>query len=542
MSIGRTFRVDAQIADQQGRTKAPNAVFGAYWDLDVPYMVGTFDAIRGWVSAAQPGVNGLTASDTLKRCSEGGSGPPGTLGIGQFNLIFYNTYHFFSGININIPGSGMQEELIFPGNLVSENIGGNTYFYKTKNNWMVSCLGSIQNGSGEGFVVKLPDGRTYNFDWMVSQPYPYIFDDTCGTSINILTSPEAFSSPVSEQCTAGYSLPRAQVFLYATKATDRFGNTVTYTYDPSNPGHLLQVSSSDGGLISVAYGSNGLASTITAGSRQWTYGYDSASNAITSVTLPDGSSWSMNYGQNTVGVTQYLSKAVWLGCHINIGTETTDVAPGPNDTNTVTMTHPSGAVGTFEFRKILHGTREAEPTCAIEPLSASAPWNTSTLIEVPSDYQTASLVSKTLTIPGALTQQWTYQYHPGWVPPLQSVTTVTDSAQTVRKYTYGSDRALNFGELLQETDSTPSGLLRTVTYQYLNSAVGQNFADSAGLPLALNTGWESGFHDLNRPLYSTTITQQGKSFSKTIDTGCPSAGVYCFDSLVRPTRVIRSSQ
>ena len=162
LSIGRTFRVDAQIADQQGRTRAPNAVFGAYWDLDVPYMVGTFDAVRGWVSAAQPGVQGATLSDTLKRCSEGGSGPPGTYGVGLFNLVFYHTNHFFSGININIPGSGTQEELIFPGNLINENIGGNTYYYKTKNNSLVGCLGSIQNGTGEGFIVKLPDGRIYN--------------------------------------------------------------------------------------------------------------------------------------------------------------------------------------------------------------------------------------------------------------------------------------------------------------------------------------------------------------------------------------------
>ena len=544
LSIGRTFRVDAQIADQQGRTTSPSAVFGNYWEPDVPYMVGTFDAIRGWVSASQIGVQGGTLSDTLKRCSEGGSGPPGTFGVAQFNLTFYNTKDFFSGIHINIPGSGLEDELQFPDYSVSQTISGRTYYYKTKGNWMVGCLSSIKNGTGEGFTVRLPDGSTYIFDWMVSRPYPYIFDDSCGTQADILSSPEMFDVMSNTggvtSCFSGYAIPRAQVFLYATSATDRFGNNVTYTYDTNVPGHLLQIKSSDGGLINVSYGQNGLASTISAGDRQWTYGYDS-NNTLTSVTLPDGSKWTIDSGQNTVRVTQYLPRTIWWDCLLNIGTETTDVAAGPYDSNVVTMTHPSGAKGVFTFRKILHGTREAESTCVMRTAGGGAT-SASPDVGTPSDYQTASLVQKTLTIPGAPTLEWTYQYHPGWVPPLQSRTVVTDSAKTVRTYIYGSDHSLNFGELLQETVSSPSELLRTVNYQYLDSAAGQNFTNWVGLQPVVNFGWEAGFHNMNRPLYSTTITQQGKSFYSTIDTGCPSASVYCFDSFVRPTRVIRGSQ
>ena len=549
LSVGRVYRVDAQVADQQGRT-ASSGVFGPYWDLDVPYMAGTFDAIRGWVgSEAQPGV--FPQTEWVKRCTLGGGGPAGMVGVGQFGTIFYQSKDFFSGIHINVPGSGMEEMLSLDSVHTS---GGHTYYYQTKNNWLVGCEGNIKNGasgtptSGEGFVVWLPDGRTYTFDWMATRLSPYVLDDSCGTSADIFPSAGVGAQGAAPNCITGIAVPRSQVFLYATKATDRFGNTVTYTYDPNAPEHLLSVSSSDGGLITLTYGSNGQVASISAGTRQWQYGYNS-NEELTSVTLPDGSHWSLDYGQNTVGVTRYLSRNIWWDCLLNIGTETTDVAPGSDDVNVVTMTHPSGATGVFTFRKILHGTRQAESQCHLEKPSASAPGVVPRMSGPTSDYQTASLVQKTLTIPGASTLQWTYKYHPGWTAPYLSVTTVTDSAQTVKSYTYGTDSTINYGELLQETVTDAAGVvLRTTTHQYLGSNINQtpttqqNFVELPWHTLNINAGWEGGFHIRNRPEYSTTITQQGKTFSETIDTGCPSADVYCFDSLVRPTRVIRSSQ
>lgn len=560
LSIGRTFRVDGQFPDQQGRSFGPG-LFGLYWDLDVPYMVGTFDAQRGWVGQnSQVGVN--TQATWWARCTQGGAGPSSISGIGNFSKVLYQPKAFFSGISINIPGSGTQE-MLMPTSGVGpvQTAGGYTYYYNTKNNWLVGCVNSIQNTttgpsstSGEGFTVRLPDGRTYTFAFLVSTVAPYILDDTCGTATDILSSDDAFnnSNPSGSGCSTGLALPRSRVYLYATKATDRFGNTVTYNWDNSS-GHLLSINSSDGGVISLGYNSAGFISGITVGTRQWQYVYNNL-NQLTTVTLPDGSHWSLDLGQNTVGVNYYNSKQIWYGCKINIGTETTDnTAPPTGDINVVTMTHPSGAKGVFTFRKVLHGTRQGEAGCTEQPISPTAPWNLVQHLDIASDYQTASLVQKTLTIPGASSLQWTYQYRPGWTAPYQAVTTVTDSAGTVRTYTYGTDDEFNsagqetaqdnYGELLQETVTNASGtVLRTTSYQYVTSASGQNFNDAAGRPLLNNLGWESGFHNLNRPLRSMTITQQGRTFSSTVDTNCPSAGVYCFDSFVRPTRVIRSSQ
>lgn len=555
LSIGRTYRVDGQVVDQDGRTFSPG-LFGMYWELDVPYMVGTFDASRGWVGQnSQVGVN--TQTQWWSRCTQGGPGPSPLLGIGNFSNVLYQPQAFFSGIYINIPGSGMQQMLMPNSGLGPvQTAGGYTYYYNTKGNWLVGCVGSIQNSnpgsstSGEGYTVRLPDGRTYTFAFLETFGAPYILDDSCGTSDDILPSDGAFNdiNPDGGGCTSGLAVPRSRIYLYATQATDRFGNTVTYNYDPGS-GHLLSVSSSDGALISLSYNSNGYISGITAGTRQWTYAYDS-NNALQTVTLPDGSSWSINLGQNTAEINQYNSKVVWAGCKINIGTETTGTSPGPSDTNVVTMTHPSGATGVFTFRRILHGTRQAESSCTEEPISAGSPGNLVQHLELPSDYQTSSLVSKALTIPGASNLQWTYTYQPGWTSPYQAVTTVTDSAGTVTAYTFGtfmaqsaSDPPSNYGQLQQETITNASGtVLRTVGYQYVNSSAGQNYPDAAGRELSINLGWELGFDSYNRPLYSTTISQQGRNFSYTVNTGCPSSGVYCFDNFVRPTQITRSSQ
>lgn len=146
LSIGRRFSVDGQFPDQQGRSFGPG-LFGVYWELDVPYMVGTFDAQRGWVGQnSQVGVNSQTT--WWARCSQGGTGPSPISGVGNFSNVLYQPKAFFSGISINIPGSGTQE-MLMPASGVGpvQTAGGYTYYYNTKNNWLVGCVSSIQNAT-----------------------------------------------------------------------------------------------------------------------------------------------------------------------------------------------------------------------------------------------------------------------------------------------------------------------------------------------------------------------------------------------------------
>ncbi|MBB6184651.1 hypothetical protein [Oleiagrimonas soli] len=537
LSIGRTFRVDSTFQDQMGGvTSYSNSIFPGPWDADIPYMVGTFDAQRGWIGPASDGAY----AGTQARCTEGGAGPPAAVGVGDFYRVYYQPESYFSGIYINIPGSGMQEMLRLVAG-TPQTIGGHTYYYKTKNNWMVGCVATLKKGAGEGFTVTLPNGTVYTFDWMATRPTTSIVDDSCGQAADVLPTLDALNDGQQQQyCHTNYAVPRVQVFIFATKVTDRFGNTLTYTFDPNIAEHLQKIQSSDGGEIDLTYGANNV-SKITAGSRQWQYVSDTGTYQW-DVILPDGSRWSYSYGSNLYQVTKYNSHDVWAGCHINIGTLTTDVSPGAYDTNIVTIKHPSGTIGTFKFRRILHGTRQAEAGCYMWVAGGGWPATSTPIITDPSDYQTASLVEKTLSIPGAASLDWTFKYYPGWTAPYQSKTVEIGPSGIETDYVYGSDHASNFGQLLSESIIDGSNIVRATTYQYLESASGQNFNQWGGGGMSRNYGWGGGFVLKNTPLIQKIITQQSRSFEVDVDTGCPTAEVYCFDSFVRPTKVTESSQ
>ena len=49
---------------------------------------------------------------------------------------------------------------------------GGPYHWMTTGQAYVSCLPSIQNGTGEGFLAITPDGTTYRFDWMAQRRPP----------------------------------------------------------------------------------------------------------------------------------------------------------------------------------------------------------------------------------------------------------------------------------------------------------------------------------------------------------------------------------
>jgi YD repeat-containing protein len=72
--------------------------------------------------------------------------------------------------------------------------------------------------------------------------------------------------------------------MYVTQIQDRFGNTLTYNYDPTT-GYLSSITASDGREVDVTYVSGSPAiQTITAkaanvASRTWTYTYVSTTES-----------------------------------------------------------------------------------------------------------------------------------------------------------------------------------------------------------------------------------------------------------------------
>ncbi|MGO4780080.1 wall associated protein, partial [Lysobacter sp. 2RAB21] len=120
----------------------------------------------------------------------------------------YDASDYWAGNHISIPGMG--EELML--NLGAGHVrpsDGLAYYGGTKSNWKVACLPSVRNGAGEGFLVVLPNGQRYTFDWMVTR-----------SSKGILGTPGEFGG--------GLGIKRVEVFLYATRVEDAQGNWLAY--------------------------------------------------------------------------------------------------------------------------------------------------------------------------------------------------------------------------------------------------------------------------------------------------------------------------
>ena len=214
------------------RTTIPG--FGHHWGMEVPYMVGTYDTRSGW--------NVAGAGDA--RCSTGKFAPRSE------NLLYVtqNTtqqttttttsnitspaHVFWHGIEINIPSVGAEQLLEKnPSQTVPSNTS--SYHGTTKSQWRVACIPTLKNGTGEGFAVLLPNGTTYHFDWLAqigTRPYKEYTGST------------TWLNPINYS----YQLPLAKYFILATKSVDRFGNTITYQYNPDKPWQLQSMSRTTG--------------------------------------------------------------------------------------------------------------------------------------------------------------------------------------------------------------------------------------------------------------------------------------------------------
>lgn len=258
------------------------------WELDLPHLAGVF--------ARRPGGNGFgwqvsTATPDV-RCSVGSAlaaRPPDAFGpqSGTFTAA-----EFWQGNRLHVPGAGDQSMLVLDPALLRKPADGAAYRWITEGQWFFSCLPQTANNvPGEGFLARAPDGTRYWFDWFVKFDAP------------TLTKP--YSAPIgfSAMTVAGDSfLPREENRIYPTRIEDRYGNSVTYTYDPVYPERLKQITSSDGRTLTLTYGAAGL-SQVGDGSRTVTYDYTDGMR----VTLPDGSAWHYDFSGLAGAAVQHVS-------------------------------------------------------------------------------------------------------------------------------------------------------------------------------------------------------------------------------------------
>ncbi|MCJ8272157.1 MAG: hypothetical protein MJK04_22510, partial [Psychrosphaera sp.] len=227
----------------------------------------------------------------------------------------------------------------------------------------------------EGFKAYAPDGTIYTFD-----------------ELRLISDTRDNFHPRDE-------LPIFQAYMMVSKIEDRFGNWVIYEYDEQS--RLKQIYGKDGEddnlgrEIKLDYNEatpfQDNISTVTVNGRLWQYHYEGSnanSRVLRSVTRPDTRQW--HYDLDLVG----SKKSTGKGCDA-IGADT--------NTYTGTVTHPHGAVGTFNVKETLHGTSNVD--------YAQARDGDDGRIEViPLCNGHMSLQSKTLSGPGLTTMNWQYSY------------------------------------------------------------------------------------------------------------------------------------
>jgi YD repeat-containing protein len=323
------------------------------WDLALPHIGGSFSQ-PGWV----------TQGGGPNRCS-GYSAPPAY----SDNGVGFDSSVYWQGTTLNVPGQGAQELLLRSPSYQGKPLDGGTYPIVTRSNWQIDCLPGIQNGGGEGFVAVSPEGVRYRFDWMATRYLPGVRKGNAAAG-------------------------RTEHFLFATQVTDRFGNWVRYIFDPNNPTRLLSITSSDARTITLQYADGKLASASD-GTRSFGYAYNQQGD-LSAVQQPDGSRWTYNLGP----MLHVNHEELGEGADCNL--------PGvyPQTPLVGTMTHPSGAIGTFKTQFMPHGKTFVQQACwyvqGTSGPTIGAVWRRLA--------RSQTLTEKTITGPGMAPMTWLYSY------------------------------------------------------------------------------------------------------------------------------------
>ena len=505
VQLARTLAID-------DRTSAFRPTTGGFadWQLDVPYIDGTFIGSVGWKVG---GGSGSTA-----RCSN--TVAPTMSGTWQLEDIWH-------GYNLHVPDATSEQLLINNVAGVPSPTDGQTYPWLTKSGFRIRCLSSLASGSGEGFLAVGPDGTKYWFNWMVNKALAPTRNPLL---VNI-----------------NHNTPRDRIFLFATRVEDRHGNWVTYSYTGDK---LTQILANDGRLITLTWSGDRVVSAAAAG-KTWLYQYQTGGAAnyasgpgLMRVELPDGSDWLYS----ATGSLQHVEQ--WQPSEEG-PSQTCDAPWAPEQVFGYTIKHPAGASASYSFEAKRHfRTRiiwmcESNEQTPLEELT------------VPNFADVISLMSRTLSGPGITPKSWTYEYgepnsssfsyppvSPGgawYVPPPRDAcvpgvpcapeddakyVSETESTGRVKRYTFGTGLDKNEGRLLAEEVLSAGVVVRRTAHTFIIDAevATQPFTSAIGTNLQL---WQP-LATLVRPVRHTAITQQATTFGRHVSN---------FDEFARPTNV-----
>ena len=491
----------------------------ADWDLDIPRLEGTF---------------ATTWQDD--RCS--GTGVPSSISVQGHQ---FRNDQYWSGNQAKMPGGG---ELLQPNPSAPMPSAGGPYRWMTAGQVFFTCLSGVRNGPGEGFLAIAPDGTKYWFDVMAQY-----------------FAPQLKSKVTVGNVTSQVSLSRRQNVLYVSRIEDRFGNYVTYSYANAynQPVRLTSIDSSDNRHITITYNSQGQVAGASDGAHAWSYGYNPGT--LASVTLPDGSQWQIDFASLAHdGIRYPLSTEPHSSGHscYDPGIVISSGATG-------SITHPSGATGTFTVDPVRHGRSNVPAICGNwGELPYNNPDNDEAFYVM--NWDSLSLTSKQVSGPGLQAATWRYAYNsvasyflPSGTAPVcpqgmdcsqpqclsdacakTDTTEVTGPDSQWTRYTFGNSYRYNEGKLLKTERGTSATDIKSVTItSYDLAQSGRPFAT----PLGSGIRWrgDAFTQEYPRPELRTDLLQDGVTFTSKVEADCYGSNMVCFDSHVRPTKVTKSS-
>jgi len=454
VAVGRRFVVE-------DRSKSVGGYPGAFgdWDLDIPHLHGVFSAAVGWQVSTAGSPNARCSVPSQFATSNGliNATPPNVNGTNNFPFA---SAEYWAGNHLYIPGQGDKTMMVVDpgnGNLPSD---GKRHPWVTADNWTFSCLPTTANGMpGEAFIAISPAGVQYIFDWFVSRAYSQLEKTS---AVCTIPSPSCLTD-----------LGRVEIWALPSQVRDRFGNTVTYAYDPANPWRLTSITSSDQRSITLSYNGSGHVSTVTAGGQSWRYGYD-PNGGLTTVTLPDGSAWQLDYSL----------AGNWFNSGNSMHGACADAATYFAKGGKAIVTHPSGATGTFIFSAHQHG-RSYVPLNCVGLMGGGGYAGESNIINV------ISIDSKSIAGAGfGSPLTWTYSYGQpnrsytqdcttGSCPTTKTVT-VTNPDGTWARHTFSNRYNVAEGRPLLLETGAGSSVVRTETTNYQLNAAGQPYPAIVG--------------------------------------------------------------
>lgn len=473
-------------------------ILGGRWLPAVPHIRAQFRVPDGWA-----------AGSSNRRCTVSSFRPlTRTVDFSPARPHLIRADVFWHGNLISIPGVG--EEVMMPISASTPRpTDGRAYYAITKSGWAVSCLKDTINSddAGEGFRVVTPDGTAYEFNWLASQE----------------TAPLAGvgGTPV-------YARLR-EYFMFATKATDRFGNTIEWTYDGDHPFRIVAIKSNDNARLDFEYNSFGRVSAVTDGDRRWIYTYSADGKELERVDLPGSPASAWAYAFQPASASSIDYARFGQNCDYQPRSASTQVEVPASHLSVFTVTHPSGARGEFVFRPIAHGYEHVPGRCSF---IVSQPPTPGSFLEEgpPRGYVASTVVKKRISGVALQTQEWDYRYFPGFslaaglpgsgsvdcsssgsFPASFSRTEVTNPAGDKFSVQTGNSFCTNLGQERQTTVSSGSQVLRTETREYAASSVTTAFPARFGVNE--NSYNVSPIPSENRPLRHRRTQVDGVDFT-----------------------------